>query len=81
MPPRYAWFSIVGTAGALRAGITDGTQVWFVREGDPLPGDARIVAIAARPPGVRVTSGVGDRGAVLLPYFGTSIRVRTGGTP
>ena len=35
-PPRYGWFSIVGMAGALRAGVTDGRRVWFVREGDPL---------------------------------------------
>ena len=71
-PPRYAWFSIVGAAGALRAGITDGADVWFVREGDPLPGGARIAAIAARPPGVRVTGGDGDGGTALLPYAGTS---------
>ena len=71
-PPRYAWFSIVGTAGALRAGITDGADVWFVREGDPLPGGARIAAIAARPPGVRVTDGDGNGGTALLPYAGTS---------
>ena len=41
-PPAYSWFSIVGTAGDLRAGIGDGTgkggaSVWFVREGDRLP--------------------------------------------
>ena len=29
--------------------------VWFVREGDALPGGARIAAIAGSPPGVRVT--------------------------
>ena len=74
--PRYAWFSIIGTAGALRAGVTDGTGVWFVREGDPLPGGARIAAIAGRPPGVRVT-GAGESGeATLLPF-----RVRPGGSP
>ena len=50
--PRYGWFSIVGMAGDLRAGVTDGRRVWFVREGDPLPGDVRIGRIAARPPGV-----------------------------
>ena len=54
-PPRYAWFSIVGSAGALRAGVTDGSGVWFVRVGDPLPGGVRIAAIAGRPPGVRIT--------------------------
>ena len=74
--PRYAWFSIIGTAGALRAGISDGTGVWFVREGDPLPGGATIAAIAGRPPGVRVT-GAGESGeAALLPF-----RARPGGGP
>ena len=74
--PRYAWFSIIGTAGALRAGVTDGSGVWFVREGDPLPGGARIAAIAGRPPGVRVT-GAGESGeATLLPF-----RARPGGSP
>ena len=74
--PRYAWFSIIGTAGALRAGVTDGTGVWFVREGDPLPGGATIAAIAGRPPGVRVT-GAGESGeAALLPF-----RARPGGGP
>ena len=52
--PRYGWFSIVGMAGDLRAGVTDGRRVWFVREGDPLPGDVRVGRIAARPPGVQI---------------------------
>ena len=74
--PRYAWFSIIGTAGALRAGVTDGADVWFVREGDPLPGGATIASIAGRPPGVRVT-GAGESGeATLLPF-----RARPGGGP
>ncbi len=74
--PRYAWFSIIGTAGALRAGISDGADVWFVREGDPLPGGATIASIAGRPPGVRVT-GAGESGeAALLPF-----RARPGGGP
>ena len=62
-PPRYAWFSIVGSAGALRAGVTDGSGVWFVRVGDALPGGARIAAIDGRPPGVRIT-GTGE---MLVP--------------
>ena len=62
--PRYGWFSIVGMAGALRAGVTDGRRVWFVREGDPLPGDVRVGRIAARPPGVQI-EGSDDR---ALPY-------------
>ena len=73
---RYAWFSIIGVAGALRAGISDGTGVWFVREGDPLPGGATVAAIAGRPPGVQVT-GAGESGeATLLPF-----RARPGGGP
>ena len=51
-------------AGDLRAGVTDGRRVWFVREGDPLPGDVRIGRIAARPPGVQI-EGSDDR---ALPY-------------
>ena len=62
--PRYGWFSILGMAGDLRAGVTDGRRVWFVREGDPLPGDVRIGRIAARPPGVQI-EGSDDR---ALPY-------------
>ena len=74
--PRYAWFSIIGTAGALRAGVSDGTGVWFVREGDALPGGATIAGIAGRPPAVRVT-GAGVSGeATLLPF-----RARPGGVP
>ena len=74
--PRYAWFSIIGTAGALRAGISDGTGVWFVREGNALPGGATIAAIAGQPPSVWVT-GAGESGeATLLPF-----RARPGGGP
>ena len=62
--PRYGWFSILGMAGDLRAGVTDGHRVWFVREGDPLPGGVRIGRIAARPPGVQIKGG--DDSA--LPY-------------
>lgn len=62
-PPAYAWFSIIGTSGDLRAGVSDGMRVWFVREGDRLPGGLTVERIAARPPGVHVG---GDEGA--LPY-------------
>ena len=62
--PRYGWFSIVGMTGDLRAGVTDGARVWFVREGDPLPGDIRVGRIAQRPPGVQI-EGSGDH---ALPY-------------
>ena len=54
-PPDYGWFSILGTSGDLRAGITDGTGIWWVREGATLPGDIAVVAIHSRPPGVRVS--------------------------
>ena len=75
-PPRYGWFSIIGTAGALRAGVTDGSGVWFVREGDALPGDGTVAAIAGRPPGVRLSgiAGSGDETAL-------SWRARPGGGP
>ena len=58
--PSLGWFSILGPAGALRAGITDGTGVWFVREGDALPGGGRVAGIAGRPPSVRATGPDGD---------------------
>ncbi len=51
---RYAWFSIIGIPGALRAGISDGKNIWYVREGDSLPGSVIISTIASRPPRVQV---------------------------
>ena len=71
--PAYSWFSIVGTAGDLRAGVSDGTgndgtrggtSVWFVREGDSLPGGVTVTRIAVRPPGVHVEGAVEE----ALPY-------------
>ncbi len=67
--PSYSWFSIVGTAGDLRAGVSDGTghggtNVWFVREGDRLPGGVTVARIVARPPGVHVEGAV----EAALPY-------------
>ena len=66
--PAYAWFSIIGTAGDLRAGISDGpgggARVWFVREGERLSGAVTVTAISGAPPGVSVT-GAGD---AVLPY-------------
>ena len=67
-PPSYFWFSIIGTAGDLRAGIGDGerggTSVWFVREGDRLPGEVVITGIGTKPPGVRI----GGTEEASLPY-------------
>ena len=57
----YSWFSIIGTPGRLRAGVSDGTRAWFVREGDRLPGAGAVERIAARPPGVHA-------GGIALPY-------------
>ncbi|MDD9990760.1 MAG: hypothetical protein OXP75_03085 [Rhodospirillales bacterium] len=63
-PPSYSWFSILGTAGDLRAGVSGGTSVWFVREGDRLPGGVTVLRIVARPPGVHVDGAV----EAALPY-------------
>ena len=63
-PPSYFWFSIIGTAGDLLAGIGDGESVWFVREGDRLPGEVVITGIGTKPPGVRI----GGTGEASLPY-------------
>ncbi len=63
-PPDYGWFSILGTSGDLRAGITDGTDTWWVREGATLPGGIAIVAIHSRPPGVRVSGAASH----VLPW-------------
>ena len=54
-PPDYGWFSILGTSGELRAGITDGHEIWWVREGSTLPGSVTIRRISSRPPGVAVS--------------------------
>ena len=71
--PSWSWFSIIGTAGSLRAGVSDGdgggARVWFVREGDRLPGGLTVERIATRPPGVHV-GGAGETPGPLnaLPY-------------
>ena len=62
--PSWSWFSIIGTAGELRAGVSDGLRVWFVREGDRLPGGLTVERIAGRPPGLHV----GGAGESALPY-------------
>ena len=68
-PPAYSWFSIVGTAGNLRAGVGDGEGVWFVGEGDRLPGGVLITGIGTKPPSVRI----GGAGEASLPYRPRSI--------
>jgi len=64
---RFSWFTIIGAAGSLRAGVTDGEARWMVRKGDRLPGGVRVTAISARPPRVKVAGGPA-RG---LPYRGS----------
>ena len=54
---RYSWFTMIGGAGELRAGVTDGTERWMVGVGDRLPGGLRITGITARPPRVTVAGG------------------------
>ena len=71
--PSWSWFSIIGTAGSLRAGVSDGgrggTSVWFVREGDRLPGGLTVERIATRPPGVHVGVAAETLGPLkALPY-------------
>lgn len=64
-PPRdYGWFAVMGSGDDLRAAVTDGKNVWRVEAGDRLPGGVRVVAVEARPPGVRVRGWTSDR----LPY-------------
>ena len=53
----YVWFSIFGMAGDLKAGVSDGDKVWFVRVDDELPGGVVVDWISVRPPGVHVISG------------------------
>ncbi len=55
-PAPLRWFTIIGSGGALRAGVSDGTDVWFVSEGDTLR-DAEVRRIRARPPGVVLADG------------------------
>lgn len=79
-PPRYTWFSVLGSLGVLRAGVSDGSKVWFVGEGARLPGGVRVLEIVARPPGVRV-SGAADELLSYGPYPAGAIVVSEGGAP
>lgn len=62
--PAYRWFTLTGSAGDLRAGVTDGIGVWFVRSGDALPGELWVSEISAAPPAVRVAGAA----AGALPW-------------
>ena len=59
--PPYVWSTMLGTAGNMRAAVTDGSHVWWVREGDILPGGWQVIRIATQPPGVSLRhSETGD---------------------
>jgi len=64
--PGLAWVTVLGSAGNLRAAVTDGAAVWWVREGDELAGGWRVTRISARPPGVTVVHT--EAGHHALPY-------------
>ncbi len=64
--PDLAWVTVLGSAGNLRAAVSDGTSVWWVREGDVLAGDWRVTRIAARPPGVTLSHD--EAGHHALPF-------------
>lgn len=63
--PLYGWLAIFGTAGDLKARVSDGANVWFVREGDELPGGVVVDWIAVSPPGVHVGTG---QAVEMMPY-------------
>ena len=63
--PSYGWFSIFGTAGDLQAGVSDGREIWFVRETDVLPGGVVVDWIGVSPPAVHVMVGDED---LTLPF-------------
>ena len=56
--PAYRWFTLAGSGGDLRAGVTDGTGVWFVRAGDGLPGGVWVTGDRGGPAG-RARRGCG----------------------
>lgn len=64
--PDLAWFSILGAAGQLRAAVTNGHDVWWVREGSALADGLRVTRITARPPGVTVSHP--ETGNYALPF-------------
>ena len=52
--PALSWTTVYGSAGEWIAGVSDGVQVWYVRQGDALPTGERVVSVRVRPPGVAV---------------------------
>ena len=52
-PAEHGWFWLIGSGADLRAGLTDGAEVWFVRAGDEVPGLGTVSRIRGAPrPGV-----------------------------
>lgn len=52
--PEFRWTTVYGSAGEWTASVTDGAQVWYVRQGDVLPTGLKIESVRVRPPGVAV---------------------------
>ena len=50
--PGLSWVTVLGSAGNLRAAVTDGASMWWVRVDTTLPGNWRVTRIDAAPPGV-----------------------------
>lgn len=63
--PSYGWWAIFGVDGDLQARVSNGSEVWFVREGDELPGGVVVEWISVTPPGVHVMRAGEDE---ILPY-------------
>lgn len=68
--PGLSWVTVLGSAGNLRAAVTDGASVWWVREGDALAGGWQVTRIAARPPGVTLSHA--EAGHHALPFHSGS---------
>ena len=64
--PGLAWVTVLGSAGNLRAAVTDGASLWWVRLDTVLPDEWRVTRIAASPPGVTVYHP--DAGHHALPF-------------
>ena len=77
--PDLSWTTILGSTDNLRAAVSDGTSVWWVREGDVLAGDWRVTRIAARPPGVTLSHD--EAGHHALPYAGGEPNRKPGEAP
>ena len=64
--PGFSWVTVLGSAGNLRAALTDGTAVWWVREGDELSGGWQVTRVSAQPPGVTLSHR--ESGHHALPF-------------